>query len=116
MRGFWIYLVNFSQGFKYASGKYSRAQNMTRLWICQGYTGKRICLNKPEYALIMSENAWICLNNAEYDWICWDIPEKQSTEYTRILNVSDTGLVELGSAVKNGPSGKHFGVFYPRYS
>ena len=29
---------------------------------------------------------WICLNNAEYDRICWHIPEK--TEYHRILNVS----------------------------
>ena len=31
-------------------------------------------------------SVWICLNNAEYDRICWHIPEK--TEYHRILNVS----------------------------
>ena len=40
MKGFWIF-----QDSEYASF-------MTRLWICEGYTGCRICLNKPEYALI----------------------------------------------------------------
>ena len=53
--------------------KYVRAQNMIvnmfvkRLWIFEGYTGCWICLNKPEYALIITQYAWICLNNAEYD-------------------------------------------------
>ena len=50
-----------------------------------------MCLNKCEYALIMSEYARMCLNNVEYDLICQNIPEKkkkQSTEYVRILNVS----------------------------
>ena len=26
-----------------------------------------ICLNKPEYALKMSQYEWICLDNTEYD-------------------------------------------------
>ena len=76
MAEFWICLV-VSQGFKWASGsKYARAQNMVRLWIFEGYTGCWICLNRPEYALIMSQYVWICHNNAEYDWICWHTPEK----------------------------------------
>ena len=47
-----------------------------------------MCLNKCEYALIMSEYARMCLNNFEYDLLCQNIPErKQSTKYVRILNV-----------------------------
>ena len=46
---------------------------MARLWICEGNTG-----------------SWTCLNYAEYYWICWHIPQKQTAEYARILNVSDT--------------------------
>ena len=91
MARLWICLVNFSQGFKKASGsKYTRAQNMARLWICEGYVGCWICLNEPEYALIMSQYTWMCLNNAEYEWIYRHIREKkQNAEYVRILNVSD---------------------------
>ena len=69
--------------------KYVRAQNMIvnmfvkRLWIFEGYTGCWICLNKPEYALIITQYAWICLNNAEYD--IW----KNSAKYARILKKSD---------------------------
>ena len=48
----------------------------TRLWRSEGYKGCWICLNKSEYALIMSHYEWICLNNAEYDWICQGPPEK----------------------------------------
>ena len=29
------------------------------------------------------------LNNAEYDWICQHLLEKQSAKYARILNVYD---------------------------
>ena len=73
---FWIWLFNVSQGFQQASSsKYARAQNMTRLGICEGYTGCWICLNKPEYTL-MPQYAWICLNNAEYHWMCRHLPEK----------------------------------------
>ena len=38
--------------------------------------GAEICLNKPKYALIMSQYVLICINNAEYDRTCRDIPEK----------------------------------------
>ena len=78
MAGFWICLVNVSQGFA-SSSVYARAQHMVRLWIYEGYTGCWICLNNPEYALIMCQYAWnasICLNSAEYNWICRHIPEK----------------------------------------
>ena len=33
-------------------------------------------MNMPKLSLIMSQYAWICVNNAEYDWICHHIPEK----------------------------------------
>ena len=80
LAGFWICLVNLSQRFRYLSGsKYARAQNMTRLSICNGYTGCWISLNRSGYTLIMSQYVWICLNNAEYDLIYQHIPEK--TEY-----------------------------------
>ena len=49
---------------------------MMRLWRREGYKGCWICLNKPEYLLIMSQYEWIYLNNAEYDWICRLTPEK----------------------------------------
>ena len=76
-------LGNASQGF--ASGsKFARTQNMVRLWICDGCTGW-VCLNKPDYALKMSQ----FLNNVEYDWIRWYIPKKTESLYARILNVSD---------------------------
>ena len=56
-----------SQGFEYASGcKYARARNMARLWMCEGYTGCWMCLNKPGYSLIMPQYVWACINNAEY--------------------------------------------------
>ena len=67
----------------------SRAQNMVRLWICEGYTGCWICLNKPdmpEYALIMYQYAYATLNINEYASIYLT---KQSVEYAKILNVSD---------------------------
>ena len=53
--------------------------------------GLHSVLNMPEFALLMSQYAWICLNNSEYDWICRYIPEKkkQSAEYARIRNVAD---------------------------
>ena len=38
------------------SSKYSRARNMARLRICEGYTGCWICLNEAEYALIICQN------------------------------------------------------------
>ena len=81
MTGFWLCLVSFTE-FWYASGsKYARARNIARLWICEGYTGWWIYLNKPEYALIMPQYAWICLDNAEF--VCIYL-NKQSSKYTRI--------------------------------
>ena len=66
------------QGFKNASGsKYTRVQNIIRLWICGGYT-LCWCLNNPEYALIMShmcEYTSITLNMIEYVGIFLDILE-----------------------------------------
>ena len=70
---------------------------MAKLWIWKGYTGCWICLNKPEHVLIMSmhENVSITLNMIEYAGIYL---KKQSAQYARILNVSDTvvcGTMEL---------------------
>ena len=49
-------LVKVSESFKYtASSKYARDQNMAGFWISEDYTGCWICLNKPKYALIMSQ-------------------------------------------------------------
>ena len=62
---------------------------MARLWICKGYTGWWICLNKPEFYLIMPLYVLICLNIAGYAWICQKIPVKQSSGYARMLNLSD---------------------------
>ena len=63
-------------GIQYASSsKYAGVRNMTRLWICQCYTGWWICMNKPEFISTMPQYAWIYLNNAEYAWICLHILE-----------------------------------------
>ena len=78
MAVFWICLVKLSQGFE-------RACNLARLWICEGYTGCWICLNKPEYALIslnMSKYALIMLKMFKYTWV---YVNKRSSEYARIL-------------------------------
>ena len=45
----------------------------------------------PEFALTMSQYAWIYLNNSEYDWICIHL-KKQNAEYAKILNVCDALL------------------------
>ena len=49
---------------------------MAKFWICEGFAGCWICLNKPKYTLIMSQYGWICLNNTENDWICQHLLEK----------------------------------------
>ena len=79
----WINCSNYdsvSQGFKYVSDCNARAPNIARLWIYNGYTVYWIRQNMRGYALIM-------LNMLEYPWIYLN---KQSSEYTRILNVSDS--------------------------
>ena len=59
---FWIY-----QGSDYASDfEYARILNVPEFWICQGYTGFRMCLNNSWICLIMSGYVWICLNMYKY--------------------------------------------------
>ena len=101
----WICLVNMSQGFKQASSsKYARAQNMARLWICEGYTGNWICLNRPEYAVVMSQYAWICPNNAEYDWVCRHIRQKT------VLNMIELFRIYLMENIAWGQSTIYWAV------
>ena len=63
----WSTFHNFT-----SSSKYARAQNMARLWMRE----LQRVLNKPECMLIMTQYAWICLDNAKYDWMCQHIPGK----------------------------------------
>ena len=107
---------------------------MARLWICEGYTGCWICLNKPKYTLYVNNYTSITMNMIEY--VCINL-KKQSAEYARILNVSDAvgqcaqpeifqgngwgSFVEIGHFDINfikynrrrSPTGNHFGVFSP---
>ena len=69
----WILLNNaIWQGFEYAWSTFHRGLKKPLVLNMPGLRS----LSKPEYALIMSRYAWICLNNAEYDWICRHTPEK----------------------------------------
>ena len=55
--GFWIY-----HDSEYASGfKYAKVLNMP---------GLHRALNMPEYAWIIPEYVWLCLNRCLYAWIC----------------------------------------------
>ena len=45
--------------------------------------------NMFEYALIMTQYLWICFNNVGFDWTWQHIPENQSANYAKILNVFD---------------------------
>ena len=65
------------QSSEYASGfEYARILHIPEFWICQGYTGFRICLNKSWICLSMPDNVWICLGNMpEYVRICVNIPK-----------------------------------------
>ena len=78
---FWLY-----QGSEYAWSKIhrvlnispvfnDRVSNMPSLWIREGYTGRWIYLNKPEYALKIPQDAWICPNKSGFAWIYLIIPE-----------------------------------------
>ena len=97
---FWIWLNNaLWQGSECAWSTFHRVLNKPpalnmpgseygKDGICEGYTGCWICINKPGYAVIMSQYVWICLNKAgiwlnitAYTW-------KNCTEYAKILNVS----------------------------
>ena len=57
------------------------------------HTGCWICLIKPEYVLCINMREYALVT--EYDWICKHL-KKQSAEYARILNVSDTAY-SIGS-------------------
>ena len=66
----WIY-----QGYEHVSRfEYARILNILEFWICQGYTGFRICLNNSriflnrmlKYAWI----SWICMNG-----FCFTFPD-----------------------------------------
>ena len=62
--GVWI-----AQDSAYASGsECARILNILELWICQGYTGFRICLNIPDCV-------GICLDMPEYAGICVNMPK-----------------------------------------
>ena len=80
---FWICLnkakKTLRQGSEYALSTFHRTSNklpilnMVRLWIFEGYFGCCIWLNKPKYALLMSQYVWICRNNVDitmpaYNW------------------------------------------------
>ena len=95
MAGFWKCLVNFSQGFLSTS----LVLNTLGLRIWQGHEyaratqGAEYAWIKPEYVIIMSQCAWICLNtmNITLNLIKYvGIYQKSSAEHARILNVSDT--------------------------
>ena len=62
-------VLNVSQSFGY-----TRVLNTPDFWICQGYTGIRICLNNSWICLIMFGYVWICLNMLEYMWISLNLP------------------------------------------
>ena len=71
MTGLWIYV-----GMQLRKcSEYSRSLPITGFCVCKGCTGCWVWQIKPEYAL-MSQYAWIYLNNAKYDWTCWHAPEK----------------------------------------
>ena len=103
LNGTWINCSNYGRvlnipgpsfmGFKYALGsKYARDWNMARFWKCKSRKEFSLCLNKPEYAIIMPQYPWSCLNNAEYAWICNINLNKHSSEYMKILNRFDAVL------------------------
>ena len=66
--GLWI-----ANDFEYVSGSecasfgYSRVLNIPTFWLCQGYTS--------EYAWIIPEYPWLCLDMSEYAWILWNMHE-----------------------------------------
>ena len=96
MKGFWIF-----QDSEYASF-------VTRLSICEGYTGCQICLNKAEYALIsldMREYALIILNVSDavrsirslYKLLCsyQDRSIQNIVKYLRVRGKKEGGGVVL---------------------
>ena len=74
--GFWICMVS-------AYTSVAQGSEDTRIWLNNtsinffdfGRRGWWICLNRPEYVLIIPQYVWICCENAEYAWICLYISE-----------------------------------------
>ena len=71
--GFWIYLWFWiCQDFEY-----TRVLNvflvlsMSRFWICKGYTGFGISLDRPEWFRNMPECARICVNMPNTVWMAF---------------------------------------------
>ena len=94
MKGFWIFQVSEHSRFLHKQAfrkvlnmlaygwimSYGRVLNMPGLRIWQGCEYARVTQDakyawKPEYALT-SKYPLMCLNNAEYDWICRHTPDK----------------------------------------
>ena len=87
MAGLWICLVKVWQVFKKVpDSKYAMAPNMARSWICEGYTGCWVCLNKP----------WVCLNNVS---ICVNMPW-----YSITLNMIEYIGIYLKNRMLNVPA------------
>ena len=94
----WIMQSNaLWQGSEYACSTFHSVSNKPlvlnilelRIWQVCEYARVTQVLNKPKEALLMSEYALICLNDAECDWIYRHKPGKKHCSIW-ILNVSDT--------------------------
>ena len=81
---------------------------MLQMW--EGYTACWVCLSKPEYVLIMSQCAWICLNDTDYDTsiylkkkknrICWICQNSEcawcSTKHKLTFEITEQLTIEKG--------------------
>ena len=82
---FWIY-----QGSEYAS-----VLNMPGFWICQAYTGSRICLNNTWIWLNMPDYVWIYLNMSVYTKICVSMPKSAWIDFALYFPISPFVLQSL---------------------
>ena len=86
---FWVWLnisilnipgVRIAQDSEYISGsECARFLNIPKFWICQDFSGSRICLNTCwicRQCLIKFEYVWTFLNVPIYAWICLNLPEQ----------------------------------------
>ena len=93
MAEFWICLGKISQGLEYASNcKRPRTQIMASLWICKGYAGCWICLNKPEYAVFSIQNTVTHLR--------WSLLQKKTV---KSLNSRQLQVLKNLSVIKRCP-------------
>ena len=53
--------------------------NMQRFWIDKDFEYAKVNVKQgcdmPEYAKIIPEYVWFCLNMSEYAWICVNMPK-----------------------------------------